>query len=82
MTRQQQQRIRDGDDLEHDKRHPDQIEQRGRDGNDFGAEPAEPAEREFALLIVVEQAPAWQEPAASASSRSARRRRPIAPAGS
>src|ERR1700727_2673315 len=60
-ARQQQQRVRDRDKLENDKGQPDQIEQRGRDGNDFGPEPAKPAEREFAFLIMIEQAPAWQE---------------------
>ena len=53
--------IRYGDDLEGNERYPDQIEQRCRDGNDFGPEPSQPAENEFSLLITVEQAPARQE---------------------
>src|SRR5260370_18330543 len=31
------------------------------DGNDFGPEPVQPAESEFSLLVMVEQARAWQE---------------------
>jgi hypothetical protein len=59
--RQGEQWIRDGDDLESTERHPDQIEQRRRDGNEFGPEPVQPAESEFSLLLMVEQARAWQE---------------------
>ena len=59
--RQRQQDVRDGDHMERDKRHPDQIEQRRRDGNDFGPEPVQPAENEFPLLIMVEPARPGQE---------------------
>ena len=49
---------RDGEDLvgngdagEGDHRHPEQIEDRDHDADRFRAEPVEPAEREFALLL-------------------------------
>jgi hypothetical protein len=56
-----QQHVRDDDDLEGDKRHPDQIEHRRRDGDDFGPEPVQPAENEFPLLIMVEPTRTRQE---------------------
>ena len=59
--RQGEQWIRDGDDLERNERYPDQIEQRRRDGDDFGHEPVQPAENEFPLLAMAEQAGAGQE---------------------
>ena len=49
---------RDGENLvgdrdagEGDDRHPDQVEDRHRDADQFRAQPVEPAERKFALLL-------------------------------
>ena len=60
-NRQRQQYVGDGDDLEGDKRHPDQVEHGRRDGDHFGAEPVQPAERKFALLIAIEPAHTREE---------------------
>ena len=43
--------VGDGDADEGDDRHPDQIEDRDHDAERFRAEPVQPAEREFALLL-------------------------------
>ena len=43
--------IRHGDVGERDERHPEDVEQRDRDADRFGAEPIEPAEPIFALLL-------------------------------
>src|SRR4029079_9955140 len=46
-----------------DDRHPDDIEHGDSDAKPLGAQPIEPAQSEFALLIAVEPAGARQEPA-------------------
>src|SRR5262245_4205757 len=46
-----------------DHRHPADIEDGDCNANGFGAEPVEPAESEFALLLAREPAAARQEPA-------------------
>ena len=48
---------------ERDHRHPDDIEHGDHDADAFGAEPVEPAEREFALLLAGEAARAGQKAA-------------------
>src|SRR6185437_10273844 len=48
---------------ESDDRHPDDIQDSDHDADTFGAEPIEPTEREFALLIAGQPARAGQEAA-------------------
>src|SRR5262245_42978973 len=43
--------------------YPDDIEYGDGNADDFGAEPVQPAERNFALLLAAEPASAEQEPA-------------------
>src|ERR1700720_2021448 len=59
--REREQDIGNGDDIERDERHPDQVEQRCPYGNGFSDEPVEPAQQEFPLLIMVEPAGPRQE---------------------
>jgi hypothetical protein len=59
--RNRQQDIGNGDLIERDERHPDQIEQRGAYGDGFGDEPVESAQQEFVLLVMVEPAGPGQE---------------------
>src|SRR6185437_6363628 len=46
-----------------DDRHPRDIQRSDHDSDRFGAEPIEPAEREFTLLVAGEAARAGQKPA-------------------
>jgi hypothetical protein len=46
--------VGNGDADDGNERHPDQVEQRDQHADAFGAEPGQPAEREFALLLAGE----------------------------
>ena len=61
--RQRQDLVGNRDADERDDRHPDQVEHGDHDADALGAEPVEPAEREFALLLAREPARAGQEAA-------------------
>ena len=60
--RQRQDLVGNGDVGEGDDRHPDQVEDRDQHAEAFGAEPVQPAQREFAALIRRQPARAGQEP--------------------
>src|SRR5260221_13656484 len=55
--------VGDGDADDGDERHPNEVQQRDEHADALGAEPRQPAEREFALLLAAEQAAPRQEPA-------------------